>query len=231
MKSVLSYIFGWCIVVVTVVVGVKLYALNPSFYTTRYEKYDFAQTIDVNPEGLNEAITVLLDYLDDKRDDIVCTITYKGKTQEAFDQRETLHMVDVKNLYQKAIQVAIGFGGMGLIILFYFLAMNRKLCLSYLTKGYLRMCSTLAIALAFFGIWVATDFTSFWMWFHTLFFDNDLWLLDPDVSFMINMLPEIIFNQLVVSIALFLCIVLLPILIFSIVYQWRRAPIGFERKK
>lgn len=231
MKSVLSYIFGWCIVIVTVVVGVKFYALNPTFYTTRYEKYNFAQEINVNPEGLNESITVLLDYLEDKRDDIECVIKYKGITRQAFDERETLHMIDVKELYQNAIKVAIGAGVIGLLILFYFLLKEKKLLLSYLTKGFIQMSGTLALALAFFGIWVATDFTSFWMWFHTLFFDNDLWLLDPRISFMINMLPEIIFNQLVISIALFLIIVLVPIFIFSVYYQFKKAPIAFEAKK
>lgn len=231
MKSILSYIFGWCIVIVTVVVGVKCFALNPTFYTTRYEKYNFAQTIDVNPEGLDESIHVLLDYLDDTRDDIECTITYKGQTQEAFNERETLHMIDVKALYQNAIKVAIVSGVIGLCILFFFLVWERKLLLSYLTKGFLQMSGTLALALAFFGIWVATDFTSFWNWFHTLFFDNDLWLLDPRTSFMINMLPEIIFNQLVISIALFLCVVLVPMLLFSGYYQFKKAPIAFEAKK
>ncbi len=231
MKSVLSYIFGWCIVIVTVVVGIKCFALNPTFYTTRYDKYNFAQEIQVDEKGLKESITVLLDYLEDKRDDIECVITYKGVTQQAFNQRETLHMVDVKALYQKAIRVAIGSGMIGLCILFYFILFERKLLLSYLSKGFLTMCGTLAMALTFFGIWVITDFTSFWTWFHTLFFDNDLWLLDPRTSFMINMLPEIIFNQLVVSISLFLCIVLLPILFFSGYYQFKKAPIAFEVKK
>ena len=231
MKTVISYFFGWCIVVVTVVVGVKFYALNPTFYTTRYEKYNFAQEIDVDQEGLNNSITVLLDYLDDKRDNIQCTITYKGQTREAFSEDETLHMMDVKTLYQNAIKVAIGAGIVGIGILFYFLIAEKELWLSYLTRGFLQMSETLAVLLAFFGIWVAVDFTSFWTWFHTVFFDNDLWLMDPRVSFMINMLPEIIFNQLVISIALFLCIVLIPILLFSLYYRFRKAPIAFWVKK
>ena len=229
MKSVLSYIFGWCIVIVTVVGGVKVFALNPEFYTTRYEKYDYATTIRVNPEGLNESITVLLDYIDDKRDNIDCTIEYKGVVRKAFNERETLHMIDVKQLYLNALKVMIGAAIVGMVILFYFLTKERKLLLSFLTRGFLRMTYTITTMFIFFGIWIATDFTSFWNWFHTLFFDNDLWLLDPRTSFMINMLPEQIFSQLVITIAMFLCIVLIPMVCFSAYYQIKKAPIGFER--
>ena len=47
---------------------------------------------------------------------------------------------------------------------------------------------------------VLYDFNRFWIKFHELFFSNDLWLLDPRYSTMINMLPEPLFEAMVVKI-------------------------------
>ncbi|MGN1276522.1 MAG: TIGR01906 family membrane protein [Floccifex sp.] len=226
MKSFLSYIFGWCLIIICVVFGIQSIALDASFYTKRYETYCFDEVLHVSQENLEESITVLLDYIKDDRDDMV--VIQNGK--EVFNERETLHMKDVKQLYQNAhtvmkISIVLAIG-----ILFYFL-LKEKRWLSFLTMGFLRVCATLFVILVFFGIWVATDFTSFWNWLHTILFNNQLWLLDPNTSFMINMLPEIIFNELVLSIVLYLCICVIPLLLFSLYYQFKKAPIGFEKKQ
>ena len=49
---------------------------------------------------------------------------------------------------------------------------------------------------------MATDFTDFWIHFHSIFFQNQDWLLTPGKDFMIDMLPEMVFEKLVVSIVL-----------------------------
>lgn len=223
MKSFLAYLFNICLIIICVVSGIKSIALDPSFYEKRYEKYDFYDTLHVSSEDLNQSIHVLLDYIEDNRDDIVVYID----EQEVFNDREKTHMVDVKNLYQKALKVMYVSIGAAMGILFYFLLFEKRY-LSFLTRGFLRVLYTVLMFLSFFGIWIFTDFTSFWNWLHTLLFTNDLWLLDPRTSFMINMLPEIIFNQLVLAIVFYLILFIVPLTIFSIYYQIKKAPIGFE---
>ena len=223
MKSFLAYLFNICLIIICVVSGIKSIALDPSFYEKRYEKYDFYDTLHVSSEDLNQSIHVLLDYIEDNRDDIVVYI----EEQEVFNDREKAHMVDVKNLYQKALKVMYVSIGAAMGILFYFLLFEKRY-LSFLTRGFLRVLYTVLMLLSFFGIWIFTDFTSFWNWLHTLLFTNDLWLLDPRTSFMINMLPEIIFNQLVFAIVFYLILFIVPLTIFSIYYQIKKAPIGFE---
>ena len=83
--------------------------------------------------------------------------------------------------------------------------------------------------LVFFGFWIFTDFTSFWTWFHTIFFTNQLWLLDPNTDFMICMLPETIFYKLVLACVIkVICFVALASGL-AIYYMVKKAPIGFER--
>ena len=40
-----------------------------------------------------------------------------------------------------------------------------------------------------FALMFIFDFNAFWTVFHHVVFTNDLWLLDPDISTMINMFP------------------------------------------
>lgn len=231
MKSVFAYIWGWLLIIVAVVFSVKTTALNPSFYTTRYEKMNFAETLHISSEDLNSGMTLLLDYLEGKEDSLEKTVVINGESRPLFNEREIAHMVDVRNLYRNALKTAwISFAGMA-AILFGFLMKDKAKTPAYLTKGFLQALLCMFLALTLLGIWVLTDFTSFWMWFHTLFFNNDLWLLNPATDFMINMLPETIFYQLVLTIVLKVVFLLVPCAVFSFWYQKKKAPIAFEVKK
>lgn len=230
MKQILSIVFGWMTIVCVVVFSISSVALDVDFYTTRYEKYNFAPTLGVSSEDLNESIKILLDYLEDERDDIHGEITLHGVKQETYNKRETDHMVDVKALYQHALMAGY-ISAAGMVVLFiYFILFERKKWIAYLTRGFLIALACLLTFLAFIGIWCMYDFTAFWTWFHTIFFTNDLWLLDPRTDFMINMLPEIIFSELVQAIVFRVLLVLGPIGLFSLYYRFKKAPIGFWRQ-
>ncbi len=43
---------------------------------------------------------------------------------------------------------------------------------------------------AVLGLIISTDFSKYFIVFHHIFFDNDLWILDPSVDMLINIVPE-----------------------------------------
>lgn len=100
---------------------------------------------------------------------------------------------------------------------------------AYLSKGFLIAMFTFILMLVFFGFWILTDFTSFWTWFHTIFFSNQLWLLDPNTDFMICMLPETIFYKLVLACVVKVICFMALASVLAIYYMVKKAPIGFER--
>ena len=229
MKKILSYMWGWCFIIVCVVFSIKITAINPDFYIPKYEQMNLADDIGVSQSDLNKSINILMDYLSDSRDDIDSTITWYGMKQPMFNEKEKSHMVDVKALYQNALKVSrVALIVLALITL-YFLLNEKKNWIGYISKGMCRAAISLMLALVFFGIWILTDFTSFWTWFHTIFFSNQLWLLDPATDFMINMLPEMIFYKLVISCALKVVVGIGVVSGFSIWYLVKKAPIGFEK--
>lgn len=229
MRRVLSFLFGWCFIIVCVVFSIKSTALNPDFYIPKYEEMELASDIGVSKKDLNQSIRLLLDYLDAKRDDIKGHITWYGVSQETFNKKETSHMVGVKALYQNALKAAkMAFIILGLVVLYFYLN-DKALMFAYLSKGFLMAMFTFILMLVFFGFWILTDFTSFWTWFHTIFFSNQLWLLDPNTDFMICMLPETIFYKLVLACVVKVICVMALASVLAIYYMVKKAPIGFER--
>ena len=61
------------------------------------------------------------------------------------------------------------------------------------------------------------DFNAVFVQFHHIFFDNDLWLFDPAEDYMIRMLPEGLFADMVLRIGILFVAGLVVLLIASIV--------------
>ena len=58
------------------------------------------------------------------------------------------------------------------------------------------------------GALAAVDFNWFWTQFHHVFFTNDLWLLNPATSVLIQMVPEEFFSAIVLKILIWFAVVL-----------------------
>ena len=56
------------------------------------------------------------------------------------------------------------------------------------------------------GVMILTNFQTFWINFHKVFFTNDLWLLDPKTDLMIRMLPEGYFMDIAIRIGTLACV-------------------------
>lgn len=176
-------------------------SFRTSFYESEYAKNDTSAYTGMSSEDNLKATLALLDYLKDRRQDIVVEANVNGVTREVFNERETLHMVDVKKLYQTAILVrnlcAIG----GAVLLGYLLFRRHRLK-TILQAGFTTGNMFIGLIVVFVAIWAFSDFNAFWTNFHLLFFDNDLWLLDPRTSIMINLFPGNFFFDLVLQIIL-----------------------------
>lgn len=178
------------------------------FYEYEYQKGAQAEKIGMSEEGLMDATVTLLDYLKDRRDDIVVKTEVHQTEREVYNEREKLHMVDVKQLYQNActarnlfLLIAAG--------LFCFLYFTHKVSFLHdLYRGWKDALLLMILFVSFIAIWCIADFNGFWMQFHYIFFDNDLFLLDPNTSIMINMFPESFFFDIVAGIILIFVLVI-----------------------
>lgn len=96
------------LIVFVILASVLVVALRPSFYQARFHSLHLASEVGVSEQELDDSIVVLLDYLQGKRSDIVLMIE-NGQTKEPmFNTRETLHMQDVRTLFEHAEVVMWG---------------------------------------------------------------------------------------------------------------------------
>lgn len=198
MLRILSAICGAFVVLGIILNCVNFFCFQKSFYRQEYQKLDTAEQIGMSDADLQNATDALLDYLRGKRDDLCVQAVVRGQQREVFNQREILHMADVKTLYLWAMR--IGNGLLILAVAFYLWAWLGKRDIKTILSGYLQGNYVLLGLIAALGIYAALDFNSFWTGFHKIFFTNDLWLLDPRTDILIQMVPEQFFFDLVMRI-------------------------------
>mgnify|MGYP001738596500 CR=1 FL=1 len=102
--KILSALAGLALFLSLLLTSIDLLCFNRSFFHWQYSLNHTAESIGISEEGLMNATNALLDYMQDKRDDIIVVEKVNGNEREIFDERETLHMVDVKNLYLNAMK-------------------------------------------------------------------------------------------------------------------------------
>ena len=206
MRRILTAASFFLIILAALLTIVDILCFARPFYAYEYKKDNTAEKIGMTDEGLMNATDTLLQYIRGGRNNIVFKETINGVNREVFDERETLHMIDVKNLYRKAKRVRnfAALGGLFLLLsLFYGAGKEER---KRLPQGFKDGACFMVMLVAFILIWCMVDFNGFWLQFHYLFFDNDLFLLDPSVSVMINMFPEVFFRDLVMAVILGFCL-------------------------
>ncbi len=208
------------IFIALLILFVHLFCFNLSFYKQQFVKYDVAGEIGISDSELNQSMQVLLDYLQDKRSDMAITVTIDSQRQQMFNDREEQHMVDVKNLYSGAMNVAYS-AVVSIGIVIYSFLQDRRKQEDSLTFSLQEGLMIIGLVFGFVVLYAVIDFNGFWTSFHRMFFSNDLWLLDPATDNMILMLPEGLFNALVLRIVVSsLAVVLVFIAILA--YRLRR---------
>ena len=112
-------------------------------------------------------------------------------------------------------------------VLIVLIVVRRKKETGYILARSFQAGSALIAALALLlGIVISTDFTKYFTIFHQIFFDNDLWLLDPATDLLICIVPEPFFVDTALYIGLLFAALLLAVLAVSTVYARRRSKIS-----
>ena len=201
MKKAKFLVLGWMLLIVAVFLTlVDVCCFDRSFYVKEYEKNSTAEVIGISDEQLMMVTEHLLGYLEDTEEVLKIDAEIGGVVRNVFDERDTMHMVDVKVLYQNAMLVRNVTLILALVIFGYnILHMKQDVVASLAVSFYKALGAFMMICVAVL-IGAAVDFDAMWRFFHTIFFSNDLWLLDPNVSVLINMVPLQFFFDLVTKV-------------------------------
>ena len=219
-----STIFVVMLILLLLLTDVQLAAFDRDYYYEQYEKYQVPQSIGITMPDFMNATDILLNYMDGKRDNLDFQMPIKGVQQEFFSSRDKLHMVDVKNLFVqgKLIRNIAFWYCILFAVLFYIKVKNKQKRISKLLI-YSFVGGIVPVLLL--AILMNIDFYKYFTIFHEIFFDNDLWQLDPAKDRLINMYPEVFFSNIAFKIVFYYIgelILLLGLGIFSFKHKKRK---------
>lgn len=228
-------LFSLALIFVLLVTSIDFHAFNKNYYREQYTSLNTAENLGMSNKDLFAATDALLDYLHDEREDILVEGEVFGFKREIFTERETLHMVDVKNLYQNVLTARNMATIIGVLALVYLIVRSRKdengvnMLKKQLAGSFIQISICLLIAVGMLAGYALMDFTSFWIGFHELFFTNDLWQLNPANSIMINMFPETFFAGMVFRITATFVVVYI-LLLLGFIYLRKKAKVDVDKK-
>lgn len=210
--AIVCFIFG------LLVTMFNLAVFNERFFETQYKALNTAESMNMSDEDLMLATHTLLDYLQNKRDDINVEVVVEGKNVPMFNQKEIDHMVDVKDLFTglNSLQMAAY-----VIFIILIVALTIKNRMSSLTNSIYRALGVYLFIIGGIALYAFIDFSGFWVIFHKVLFSNDLWLLNPNTDRMINMFPEVFFNRLVIRVMIHFVIVFVAMYIIAKIREKR----------
>lgn len=210
-----SATFVMMLILLLLFTDVQQIAFDRGYYDHQYEKYQVPQSIGISKPDLMIATDNLLNYMDEKRENLDFQMTIKGTQQEFFSERDKLHMIDVKNLFVqgKLIKNIAFVYTIIFIASFFFIAKNKKKVFSRLLI-YTFVGGLIPILLL--GILMSIDFYKYFTIFHEIFFSNDLWQLEPAKDRLINMFPEAFFSDIAFKIVFYYIVELVMLFILGI---------------
>lgn len=171
------------------------------FYREEYEKYHVTDVLDMTMDDVMEVTDYMMAYLIGDEDELSIVTDVDGRQQDFFNEQDRLHMADVRNLFLGGIKLRT----MLLVaaaLLIALLICGKADWKHVIPRAYSWALRVFLIMIMFLGIAFSVDFTRCFVIFHKMFFSNDLWLFDPATDYMIRMLPEGFFSDMVLRVVM-----------------------------
>ena len=188
MKTVARWVFILCLPVLLVTASISLAVNSGWLYRYGFETYGISRVTGLAESELERAAGGLIDYFNSGEEFIDLTVTKGGKPFQLFNEREVVHLQDVRGLIRLGYGVLLGTLAYGLVfagVSLFWWHDRRRLARGMVGGGGLALLVMVALA-----ILILFDFDRFFLQFHLLSFANDFWMLDPTRDYLIMLFPR-----------------------------------------
>ena len=163
-----------------------LTCFNADFYAKGFEKYGGRKAAELSPEDAKNVGEQIASFLNGKSGGLNADVSINGVSRPFFNERELAHMVDVRNLVRGCAVFCVVC--LGLVCAAFGCALKRQ------SLAAMRVCVLLSLTVSFAVFLIlcaltALNFNSAFNLFHKIFFNNDLWLLNPQTDLLIALMP------------------------------------------
>jgi len=190
LKIVLYTVMGIILSIVLLFTATELVSFNMDHYLTQFERNNVPEVTGMDMENLEYTMEDMHRYLRGDDRHLLDTEAYFGdELRPVYGEREIHHMVDVRDLFVAGKNIR----NLGALVFILLMAL-----MVYLDKGWKKniwnlLFYTMLGNILFFGVLaflMYVDFNRYFVIFHLIFFDNDLWLLNPQTDTLIQMVPQ-----------------------------------------
>jgi integral membrane protein (TIGR01906 family) len=190
LRSLALFLFVASLPVTLVTTNVRFAANEGRLYEYGFSKYDVETKSGLPREEISRAGRELRHYFNSDEDTVRILVEEEGGEVSLFNERETAHLRDVKDLFQltfgiQELGVAYAFTYVVGVFIWAREGSLRRLATQVLVGSLVAIVAILALsAVALLG------FDRAFEQFHFIAFNNDLWRLDPRTDRLIQMFPQ-----------------------------------------
>jgi integral membrane protein (TIGR01906 family) len=185
-----KWLFMLCLPILLLTASIGGAVNSRWLYEYGFQKYNVSQTTGLAEVELEKAARGLISYFNSDEEHINLTVVKDDQPFVLFNQREVVHLKDVKGLIWRDYWVllgtliyALGYAGVSLF-------WRRRRYWRRLARGVVGGSSiTLALMLAL-GVGMLLGFNQLFLQFHLISFTNEFWLLDPTRDYLIMLFPQ-----------------------------------------
>lgn len=187
---ILAALFVLSIPVLLIASNVRFAANSHRLYEYSFDHYNVESRTGIARPELDRAAAELIDYFNNGQHAISTTVSAGGQQVPLYNEKETLHLIDVKTLFRLVFHVQEGAIAFAIVYIVALLVRLRSAALPRLASEVIKGAA-LTVAIIFgLGFLAVTGFDSAFTKFHELAFSNDFWQLDPRTDRLIQMFPE-----------------------------------------
>ena len=221
-------VFVAAVPVFLVTTNVRWVINAPVLYSYGFDRYDIPAYTGIERSELLLAARQIRDYFSNGEEFLDVRVVVRGIRRSIYNEREVLHMRDVKGLVKGVYRVQEATGAYLAVFAAVGLALYRRRFAAPLVR-YLSLGggATLALA-AIVGLGAVVGFDRLFLAFHLVSFSNDLWQLDPSRDYLIAMFPQGFFFDATMWIAGFTVAQALLLALAAPVLLWWRPWTGLR---
>jgi len=174
----------------------------PPLYEYGFSRNHVSEETGITPEDLRTIARDFIAYFSSPEEFLDLHVTVHSVEQPLLNEREIIHMRDVKHLVQGVTRVRV----LSLVLLGTYIivgfAFIRRRFLSILGRRLAATGLVTAGGVVAVGVILAAGFPMLFHFFHLVSFRNPFWLLDPRVDYLVRLFPYRFFFETTMFIAL-----------------------------
>jgi integral membrane protein (TIGR01906 family) len=170
--------------------NIRWAASEVRLYHYSFDRYDAEERTGIARGELDRAADELVAYFKNENKIISLWVEEGGQQSPLFNERETAHLADVKDLFRATFRVqeaSLAFAFVFVVAVFVWAAEASLRVLARIVVG--ASVFTLGL-LVLFGVGALVGFDELFLRFHLVAFTNDLWKLNPATDHLIQMFPR-----------------------------------------